>query len=78
MARNKCYTHYIDKLALIFGVIGAICVGQRLPVGYLIFMLAGVCKLIIAVKDSRPGAITACIIFLITDAYYLYDWSFNE
>lgn len=67
-----------DVLGFIFGMAGAILVGQKIKWGFLAFMLHSSCYSVIALVDQRPGLLTTCIIFFIIDLYYLRKWHREE
>lgn len=67
-----------DVLGFIFGLAGAILVGQKIKWGFLAFMLHSSCYSVIALADNRPGLLTTCIIFFIIDLYYLRRWWMDE
>lgn len=64
----------LDISGLIFGVAGAICVGNKNENGFLFFVVGSFSHGILGLLQSNYGLTVTCIFFIILDIYYFIKW----
>jgi hypothetical protein len=66
-----------DILGLIFGVLGAILVGNLNRYGFISFFLGSTFHGTLGYIQSNYGLMATCIIFMCIDMYYFRKWGNN-
>lgn len=64
----------LDILGMIFGVSGAILVGNKDYRGFMLFLIGSISHGIMGALTGSYGLMTTCIIFGIIDIYYFIRW----
>lgn len=64
----------LDILTFIFGLSGAILVGQKIAIGFLSFVISSACQAVVMASDKRYGTLAMCLTFIVIDIYYYIDW----
>jgi|DEB0MinimDraft_10_1074344.scaffolds.fasta_scaffold01596_9 nicotinamide riboside transporter PnuC len=68
----------LDILGLIFGVTGAVLVGNLNRYGFLCFFLGSTFHGSLGYLQSNYGLMLTCVIFICIDIYYFIKWKNNE
>jgi len=63
-----------DILGLIFGVLGAILVGNKIKWGFVSFTIGSVAHGLLGYYTDNYGLMTTCCIFIVIDIYYFNKW----
>ena len=70
MSINK----YLDITGMIFGIAGAIMVGQLCAWGFLSFIIGSSHHGLLGYRNKNYGMMFTCIIFILIDVFYLIRW----
>lgn len=65
----------LDTLGLIFGIAGAILVGQLYAIGFLSFIVGSLNHGILGYRNENYGLTLTCLLFILIDIYYYIQWS---
>lgn len=67
-----------DILGLLFGVLGAILVGNKDKRGFLAFILGSLSHGCLGYFQGNYGLMLTCSIFIVIDIYYYIKWRKEE
>ena len=68
----------LDALGFIFGVSGAILVGNLNRKGFLAFIFGSLAHGVMGAMQGNWGLATTCFIFIFIDVYYYIRWGKRE
>lgn len=68
----------LDILGFVFGVTGALMVGQLNRMGFILFILGSTSHGVLGLLQGNYGLLTTCLTFIAIDIYYYRKWGKNE
>lgn len=69
--------YVFDIVGFIFGVLGAILVGNKNRYGFLGFIVGSISHGSLAIMQGNYGLLSTCLVFICIDIYYFRRWG-NE
>lgn len=64
----------MDSIVFIFGVLGAVLVGRKNRIGFLMFVLHSIAAATVGIYTGMYGLVGVSIVFVAIDLYYFRQW----